>query len=181
MHTKWVYGLDIHQDRAFFSQRRLEMRTRQLGVSLVGGILRADGLHIPFPSSTFDVLLCVDVLEHIPKEYHNILLSELARVLKNDAVLFLTVSNRLSLWDNHNGGLLLATWLPNKLHEYYTKLFVKSGKYNCTWDLTSFGFAHLVYRHGFQRIDGYSLWRFAIGHVFHHFHQLILKKKGDPC
>jgi glycosyltransferase involved in cell wall biosynthesis/SAM-dependent methyltransferase len=46
---------------------------------------------LPYPDNAFDAIYSVSVLSHVDEEYHNVLLSELARVSKPGALLFLTV------------------------------------------------------------------------------------------
>lgn len=55
----------------------------------------ADALHIPFPSSSFDVAVSIHVLEHILPEHD--MIREIHRVLKPDGVLLISVPNDLSL------------------------------------------------------------------------------------
>lgn len=54
----------------------------------------ADALHIPFPSSLFDVAVSIHVLEHILPEHD--MIGEIHRVLKPDGVLLISVPNDLS-------------------------------------------------------------------------------------
>jgi ubiquinone/menaquinone biosynthesis C-methylase UbiE len=86
----------------------------------------ADALHIPFPSSTFDVAVSIHVLEHILPE--QAMIGEIHRVLKPDGALLISVPNDLSF------GVLpyrplrpllrgkLAAMLPLKLHRYFKSL-----------------------------------------------------------
>ena len=53
--------------------------------------MRADICNLPFDDDTMDVVLCVDVLEHIKNDHKAI--SELHRVLKNGGLLLLHVPN----------------------------------------------------------------------------------------
>lgn len=41
-----------------------------------------DGLHIPFKDNSFDVVTCVDVFEHMPREDRRQVLSEIVRIAK---------------------------------------------------------------------------------------------------
>lgn len=52
-------------------------------------VMYYDGTTIPFPDASFDGALCIEVLEHVarPEEF----VAEMARVLKAEAVLLLTV------------------------------------------------------------------------------------------
>lgn len=53
----------------------------------------ASALDIPFKENEFDKVFSFAVLHHIPKEYHNIFVKEIKRVLKDDGILILTVWN----------------------------------------------------------------------------------------
>jgi SAM-dependent methyltransferase/uncharacterized protein YbaR (Trm112 family) len=50
--------------------------------------IRCDAQSLPFNDSLFDVVICIDVLEHV--ENPALMISELARVLKNDGILILS-------------------------------------------------------------------------------------------
>ena len=54
--------------------------------------VRADGLHLPFDSSTFDVVIASEVLEHVPADAE--VLEEIARVLKEDGLLAVSVPRK---------------------------------------------------------------------------------------
>jgi len=53
------------------------------------GVTYYDGQSIPFPDGTFDGAICIEVLEHV--EDPDSLVAEIARCLKSDAALLLTV------------------------------------------------------------------------------------------
>ena len=59
------------------------------------GLCVADALHIPFPSSLFDVAVSIHVLEHILPEHA--MIAEIHRVLKPDGELLISVPNDLSI------------------------------------------------------------------------------------
>jgi len=79
-HTSWR-GLEIDTKEA---------RLRQLADDFY------DGVHFPYPSHSFDSLLCNQVLEHVftPQSF----IEELFRVLKPGGTLLLTVP---FIWDEH--------------------------------------------------------------------------------
>jgi len=85
----------------------------------------ADALHIPFPSSTFDVAVSIHVLEHILPEHD--MIREIHRVLKPDGVLVISVPNDLSFGVLPYRPLRLllrgrmAAWLPS-LRQYVKSL-----------------------------------------------------------
>jgi len=53
------------------------------------GVVQGDALHLPFPASTFDRVICSEVLEHIPDDIGA--MSELARVLRPGGTMAVTV------------------------------------------------------------------------------------------
>ena len=56
-------------------------------------VKKADLLSLPFDDSSFDTVLCLDVLEHVELLAQPKALSEIARVLKDDGRLLLSVPN----------------------------------------------------------------------------------------
>jgi SAM-dependent methyltransferase len=54
--------------------------------------LNANGLHLPFADQTFDVIICSEVLEHIPD--YQAMLAEIKRVAKPNAQLAISVPRR---------------------------------------------------------------------------------------
>lgn len=58
--------------------------------------VQSDAAHVPLPSASFDGLLCLDVLEHVPDERGT--LDEIARLLRPGGTLVLSVPHRGTLW-----------------------------------------------------------------------------------
>jgi SAM-dependent methyltransferase len=95
-----VTGVDLNPESVEFTRRRIP-----------GGEFRvADILDLPFPDNSFDLLLCLEVLEHIPDP--GPALSELARVGSRDIIFSvpsepwfrlgsLARGKYLSSWGNH--------------------------------------------------------------------------------
>jgi 2-polyprenyl-3-methyl-5-hydroxy-6-metoxy-1,4-benzoquinol methylase len=71
------YGIDIGNAEEFGMQPARE------------GVTYYDGRSIPFPDGTFDGAICIEVLEHV--EDPDSLVAEIARCLRSDAALLLTV------------------------------------------------------------------------------------------
>lgn len=65
-------------------------------------VINADALSIPFADNAFEVIICSEVLEHIPDV--EIAISEMARVLKSNGILIVSTPNWISLFG-------LARWL----------------------------------------------------------------------
>lgn len=94
-------------------------RTRAKRYALNLPALVGAGEALPFARASFDVVTCWDVLEHVqePKQ----LLSEIARVLEEGGVAFMTVINRYALVDPHYH-LRFVNYLPRPLGEKYIEL-----------------------------------------------------------
>jgi SAM-dependent methyltransferase len=72
--------------------------------SIAGGknLLAADALDIPFPAGHFNLVICSEVLEHIPDIHRAV--KELRRVMKPDGILIVSSPNWISWFG-------LARWL----------------------------------------------------------------------
>jgi SAM-dependent methyltransferase len=57
-------------------------------------LAQADALRLPYRSASFDAVICSETVEHIPD--HRAVIAEIARVLKANGLLFITVPN---LWN----------------------------------------------------------------------------------
>ena len=75
-----------------------------LGVELqkVKGIrvLQADARNLPLPSNSVDLVVCLDVIEHIAEE--NEVVSEIFRVLKHQGNFIISVPEGKRLWSRHD-------------------------------------------------------------------------------
>lgn len=63
-------------------------------------VINADACNLPFPSGFFDVIICLDVIEHI--ENDEIALSEIFRVLGNEGKALISVPEDMRLWSSHD-------------------------------------------------------------------------------
>ena len=80
-----VYGVDMSEDAINFGSSR--------GVN---NLFRANGTRIKFPDEHFDVILAMDVIEHI--EDDSLAVSELSRLLKPGGHLIITVPAYQWMW-----------------------------------------------------------------------------------
>jgi 2-polyprenyl-3-methyl-5-hydroxy-6-metoxy-1,4-benzoquinol methylase len=90
------------------------------------GLCVADGLHLPFPADTFDVVVSIHVLEHVSADGD--MIGEFRRILKPGGVLLISVPNEWSF------GILpyrplralirgkMAGKLPLSVHRYVKSL-----------------------------------------------------------
>lgn len=85
---------------ADFSPLALQFSRRRGLAHLVG----ADAMRLPLASNSFDILVCMDVLEHLPDDCKA--LSEFYRVLKPGGRLFATVPAYPHLWSEHDVALM---------------------------------------------------------------------------
>jgi SAM-dependent methyltransferase len=83
------YGSDFSQDALRFCFERAHTR-----------LFRADFQALPLPGESFDVVTCVDVLEHLADDARA--LRELHRVLRPSGLLVLTVPAFQVLWGDHD-------------------------------------------------------------------------------
>lgn len=65
------------------------------------GAVAAEGAEIPFPDDTFDIVCCIEVLEHLPQDLIASLLGELRRVTRPSGVLLFTAPFEEILENNH--------------------------------------------------------------------------------
>ena len=85
---------------ADFSPLALEFSRRRGLNYLIGG----DAMKLPFAANRFDVLVAMDVLEHLPDDC--MALSEFFRVLKPGGRVFATVPAYPHLWSEHDIALM---------------------------------------------------------------------------
>lgn len=103
--------LDLGSASGGNSMRLLEMghsvtsvEYSDLGVSIQRRkgipVLQADARSLPFKNNTFDLVVCLDVLEHIVEEEQ--VVSEIYRVLKPSGKFIISVPEGKKLWSSHD-------------------------------------------------------------------------------
>jgi SAM-dependent methyltransferase len=107
-----VFCLDI----SLYSVMRSLVRSREENATVYG--ICASGNSLPFRDHCFDLVVCQDVVEHVPRVI--LLAEEIGRVLKPGGLLYLTAPNRLApyniLHDPHFnlfGVSLMPRWLAS--------------------------------------------------------------------
>ncbi len=112
-----VWGVDI-------DRRWLHEFIRQPRITPTIGVGQADGERLPFGDAVFDVVFCIETLEHVAHE--RAALSEMRRVLRNDGTLLLTAPNKWFPFETHglrgiphSYFIPFASWLPEPLHRRY--------------------------------------------------------------
>jgi ubiquinone/menaquinone biosynthesis C-methylase UbiE len=68
-----------------------------------------NGASLPFDNNSFDILTCIEVLEHTGKHYMDVV-NEIYRVQKPGGVAYITIPNKHCPYDTH-----LYTWIPHWL------------------------------------------------------------------
>lgn len=98
--------------------------------------LRGDGMNLPFPDASFDVVICAQVYEHMPDSRR--LMLEVYRVLTSDGSVFFSGPNWLFPIEPHYF-LPFLHWLPRKAAGTYLRVFGKGSHYyehsRNLWDL----------------------------------------------
>ena len=106
-----------------------------------------DSVLLPFPDNTFDAVICSELLEHLP-EYEQ-LLSEIARVLRGNGLLYATMPNSLqSVWRPLRGTCRLIDDVEGHLRRPSLSDFVN--------DLAAFGFR--LRRYQYRGFAMTALW-----------------------
>jgi SAM-dependent methyltransferase len=62
-----------------------------------GSFVLADGCKLPFRKECFSTVITNDVLEHVPYNFANPMLSEVKRTLKEDGMFYISVANRYQI------------------------------------------------------------------------------------
>ena len=134
-----VVGIDI--DRPAVEYAANQFRDRNIRFSV------ADSMNLAFKDNQFDVAICAQVYEHVPKAAQ--LMQEIHRVLKPGGVCYFAAGNRIMLMEPHYR-LPFLSILPASLANHYLRL---TGKGNIYYEnhLTFRGLKNLV--QSFERID----------------------------
>lgn len=85
--------------------------------------VNAAGEALPFPDAHFDIVMCVDVLEHVRDP--EALVAEISRCLKPGGLCQITAINRFAFRDPHYHARLV-NWLPRRFADAYLRLARRS-------------------------------------------------------
>lgn len=135
-----VQGIDLDVD----ALKVAELRAKEHNIEVKFN--HCDIRDLPFDSNTFDIVTCIQVLEHIPKESQIKALKEAFRVLKKDALLYIDTPNRCFPLDHHDTDLLFTHWLPKRISLLLVRMLGRdvptiepsSGKYAGLHDYLSY-------------------------------------------
>lgn len=117
-----VITIDVHD---VIMRETLDIYKNQL----VSNFVIADGVKLPFKSSSFDVIICNQVIEHIPKQNHQQLIDESYRTLKPDGIFYIATPNKLWLIEPHTK-LPLLSYLPKNWADGYVRLAKNMPQFN---------------------------------------------------
>ncbi|MBU1031631.1 methyltransferase domain-containing protein [Patescibacteria group bacterium] len=115
-----AYGVDVEKKAIEYCKKRRFKRMHLL----------KNGMQLPFKSNSFDVITCLDVLEHIEKDEKY--LQELNRVLRSKGILIIFVPAIKLLWSqldvkSHHQTRYTISMLKNKIRK--TRFLIKEIKY----------------------------------------------------
>lgn len=134
-HGELVTGVDL-------SKESLEVAKKH-DTSKTVNYIHANATKLPFPDASFDVVTCMDFLEHV--DIPEVVVAEISRVLKKDGLFIFHTFNRniLSKPVVIKGVELLVKNTPKHLHVY--ELFIKPS------ELTNFCLNHSLHM---NKIEG---------------------------
>ncbi len=147
-----LVGLEISLAKVLAAREHVDNRDRQLDLFVAG-----DGAHLPFASGTFDVIISVQVIEHLEAQAWYV--QEACRLLRPGGVYFLSTVNRLSPWEGHVS-LPLIPWMPKRASAAYLNWRYRDWRrdyYKTIYLLTALQVEGLLKRAGFSRVQYASL------------------------
>jgi 2-polyprenyl-3-methyl-5-hydroxy-6-metoxy-1,4-benzoquinol methylase len=109
-----VTGVDLSEDAAAVARRRGDFDVR---------IARLEQL--PFDDETFDLVTCLDVIEHTPDDI--VALRELRRVSKPQGQLMITVPAYQALWSRHD--------VANHHYRRYSRRSLRAAAQTAGWQI----------------------------------------------
>lgn len=105
-------GIDIDENAVRFAQENFENEHLHFHLQ--------DSMNIKFPDSSFDVVNCTHIYEHVPDSKR--LMDEIYRVLRPGGVCFFAAGNRFVLIEGHYKLPLLSV-IPKPLAHIYIRMF----------------------------------------------------------
>lgn len=91
--------------------------------------LLASGYKLPFKHNSFDVVICNQVIEHVPKQHHQQLINGAYSVLKFNGIFYIATPNKLWPIEPHTK-LPFLSYLSMIIANKYVKLFKGIDEYN---------------------------------------------------
>jgi SAM-dependent methyltransferase len=118
-HAARVVGIDIDDDAINHAQEKFTKDNLEFQV--------ADALNLPFDESSFDVVICSHVYEHVPDPVQ--MFEEIHRVLRPGGICYFSAGNRL-MWNEPHYNLPLLAPIPRPLAHIYIRLAGKADFYH---------------------------------------------------
>lgn len=123
-----AYTVEIAREGAYTCGIDIELVRLTTFARRVAGVSNLDigcaaGEHLPLRDASFDVVFCIETLEHVADERQT--LRELRRVLRPGGVLVLTIPNKWYLFETHglrphwlkkSNRYPFVSWLPRSIH-----------------------------------------------------------------
>ena len=94
IYTKYLSGLDVCPVGLDTDLQTLKITREYLGASCAS-LCCGTSLCLPFPDASFEGIICVEVLSHIPHDMQLIALGEMFRVLRKRGWLIISVHNNV--------------------------------------------------------------------------------------
>lgn len=138
--VKKAVGIDIDEGAVAFA-------TENNGGGNIEFLVR-DALNTRFEDSSFDVVVCNQMYEHVPDSGK--LFKEIYRILKPGGVCYFGATNRLNPIETHYGKLPFLSYLPKPLAHLYLRL-LKRGRYYYETFHTYWGLKRITA--DFERLD----------------------------
>lgn len=91
--------------------------------------LLAGGHKLPFKPNSFDVVICNQVIEHVPKQHRHQLINEAHSALKSNGIFYIATPNKLWPIEPHVR-LPFLSYLPINIANRYANVFRKNDKYD---------------------------------------------------
>lgn len=113
-----VVGIDIDKQAVSFAKQSFRKANLKFQVG--------DALKLNFPASSFDVVICTHIYEHVSNPQK--LFDEIYRVLKPTGVCYLAAVNKLWPIEAHYN-LPFLSWLPKSLANPYIRATGKAHQY----------------------------------------------------
>jgi 2-polyprenyl-3-methyl-5-hydroxy-6-metoxy-1,4-benzoquinol methylase len=82
--------------------------------------LIADGRELSFKAKSFDIIICNQVIEHVPIKDHRNFITEMNRILKSGGLLYISTPNKFWFIEPH-AKLPFLSYMPKSLADKYIK------------------------------------------------------------
>ncbi|WMP18891.1 class I SAM-dependent methyltransferase [Thiothrix lacustris] len=133
-HFQSVTSIDIDQAAIQYAQTHFSTDNLQFALG--------DAMELGYDTSSFDVIVCSQVYEHVPDASK--MMQEIHRVLKLGGICYFAAGNRL-MWNEPHYNLPLLSILPRFIADQYVKVMSKGDHYY-EKHLTYWGLKQLTHR-----------------------------------